>query len=239
MANICKQYIAKTEVDSEERTVTAVISTSGVDRDSEVVLPKGGNFENYLKNPVVLWAHDYSDTPVGKTLWLKAVRDKITAKVQFAETDKAEEVYQLFKGGFLNAFSISFMPAEDGSHPPTPKEIEKHPEWASARRIYDKWELLEYSPVPVPANPEALATAIKSKGISLSEETLEELGIDEEKVFVPEEKKEPEDKPKIKTSPLITTFSHIPTSHLRMANPEDVAKKMATRVIKKVRGKMY
>lgn len=177
---IRKTYVAKAEVDDDERTVTAVISTSAVDREKEVLLPKGADFEQYLKNPVVLWAHDYRDTPIGKALWIKSARKAITAKVRFAETEKADEIYHLFKGKFLNAFSVGFLPAEDGSHPPTPDEVKKNPEWAEAKRIYDKWELLEFSAVPVPANPEALVTAVKSKELTISQETQDELGIEDE-----------------------------------------------------------
>ncbi len=173
-----KQYIAKTEVDTDERTVTAVINTDVVDREKEVLLPNGANLEQYLKNPVVLWAHQYSATPIARTLWMKKGRKHITAKAQFAETPLAEEVYQLFKGGFLSAFSVGFLPAENGSHPPTPEEVKKHPGWAEAKRIYDDWELLEFSVVPVPANPDALATAVKSKDISLSKELQEQLGVE-------------------------------------------------------------
>lgn len=177
---IRKTYVAKAEVDDDDRTVTAVISTSTVDREKEVLLPKGADYEQYKKNPVVLWAHDYRETPIGKALWIKSARKNITAKVKFAETEKADEIYRLFKGHFLNAFSVGFLPAEDGSHPPTPDEVKRNPEWAEAKRIYDKWELLEFSAVPVPANPEALATAVKSKDISISQETQDELGIEEE-----------------------------------------------------------
>lgn len=178
-----KTYIAKAEVDDDERTVKAVISTSAVDREKEVLLPKGADFEQYKKNPVVLWAHDYRDTPIAKALWIQAKRKTIEAKIRFAETEKAEEIYQLFKGGYLNAFSVGFLPAEGGSHPPTPDEVKKNPEWAEARRIYDKWELLEFSAVPVPANPEALATAVKSKDISISQGLQDELGIEDEVTY--------------------------------------------------------
>lgn len=180
---IRKTYTTKSEVDDDERTVTAVISTSAVDREKEVLLPKGADYEQYLKNPVVLWAHDYRETPIGKALWIKSARKNITAKVRFAETEKADEIYQLFKGHYLNAFSVGFLPAENGSHPPTPDEVKKNPEWAEASRIYDKWELLEFSAVPVPANPEALATAVKSKELVISKETQDELGIEVETTY--------------------------------------------------------
>ena len=182
---IRKTYIAKTEIDDDERTVTAVISTSAVDREKEVLLPKGAALEQYLKNPVVLWAHEYRETPIARALWLKSGRKNITAKAKFAETEKADEIYQLFKGGYLNAFSVGFLPAENGSHPPTPEEVKKNPEWAEAKRIYDKWELLEFSAVPVPANPEALAVAVKTKEVKISPGTLNDLGYayDEEEMF--------------------------------------------------------
>ena len=174
---ILKQFVAKTETDTDERTVTAVISTASVDRENEVLLPKGMDYEAYMKNPVVLWAHDYRGEPIGRSLWMKKGRKEIKAKVKFAETEQAEQVYQLFKGGFLKAFSVGFIPHK--MHEPTEEEIKKHSEWAEARRIYDEWELLEFSAVPVPANPEALATAVKTKELKLSEELKEQLDIDD------------------------------------------------------------
>ena len=179
-----KQYVAKAiDIDEDERTVTATISTDTVDREREVLLPKGAEFDHYLKNPVVLWAHDYKQPPIARALWVKKGRKQLTAKAAFAPTDKGEEIYQLFKGGFLNAFSVGFQPIE--AHQPTPDEIKKTPEWANASRIYDKWEMWEFSAVPVPANPEALAVAIKSKEVTLSQEVADELGLDiEETVYV-------------------------------------------------------
>jgi len=176
-----KQFIAEIKADDEERTITAVISTDAIDRDNEILLPKGVNFEQYLKNPVVQWAHDYSSPPIARTLWITRGRKQITAKAKFADTVFADEVYNLYKGGFLKAFSVGFIPTK--SHIPTPDDIKKKPEWAEASRVYDNWELLEFSAVPVPSNPEALATAVKSKAISVSKELQEQLGCEEPETF--------------------------------------------------------
>lgn len=178
-----KQFIAKIETNSDERTVTAIISTSAVDRDKEVVVARGIDFEQYLKNPVVLWAHNSWDTPIGKAMWLKRTGKKIIAKIKFADTDKAEEVYQLYKGGFLSAFSIGFIPTKRKQ--PEPDDIKKNPDWADARMIIEKSELLEFSAVPVPANPEALVTAVKNKDISISDDTIDELDLEIEEYFEP------------------------------------------------------
>ena len=171
-----KQFIAETKVDEKERTLTAIISTTGIDRDDEVIMSRGADLKAFKKNPVVLWAHDYHGTPIGKALWIKRSEDSITAKMKFAETEKAEEIFQLFKGGFLKAFSIGFMPKE--THKPTEEEIKQNPKWEGVYRIYDKWELLEFSAVPVPANPEALVAAVNSKALSLSKDTQEELHLE-------------------------------------------------------------
>lgn len=174
---ILKQFVAKTETDSDERTVTAIISTGTVDREKEVLVPKGMDFEAYMKNPVVMWAHDYWGEPIGRSLWMKKGRKEIKAKIKFAETEQAEQVYQLFKGGFMSAFSVGFIPLKD--HKPTEEEIKEKPEWVDVRRVYDKWELLEFSAVPVPANPEALAVAVKTKELNLSDELKDQLDVDD------------------------------------------------------------
>ena len=151
------------DVDTEERTVTAIISSDAIDRDDEVLLPKGAELEHFRKNPVVLWSHNSSIPPIGKALWIEKKRNKIIAKVKFATTELAEEVWQLFKGGFLKAFSVGFMPIIPG-RAPLPAELKRNPDLADARRIFPEWEMLEFSPVSIPSNRDALVMAIKSGG---------------------------------------------------------------------------
>lgn len=175
-----KQFIATdVMVDTNERTVTATITTSAVDRFGEVVVSGGANLENFLKNPVVLWVHNSHDLPIGKALWLRKLKNKIVAKIQFAAKEVnefAEQVFQMYKAGFLKAFSIGFRPDFDKTRAPNLEDIKKNPEWASAHRVFFGWELLEFSAVPVPANPEALASAVKNHDLSASPELLKQLG---------------------------------------------------------------
>src|SRR5438128_3690006 len=102
--------VEKAEVNEEERTITAYITTETMDRDREVVLASGGDLNNYRKNPVVLWAHDSHGTPVAKNLWIRSDNQGLLAKTQYAKTAKAEEIWQLRKGGFLKGYSIGFVP---------------------------------------------------------------------------------------------------------------------------------
>ena len=154
-------------LDEGSRTVIAVINSETVDRQGEVVLPKGLTKKNYAGNPVVLMGHDYSSLPIGKCEWIKPdSRDAKSLVAKYRVTDKTElgrDVFALLQDGVLNAHSIGFQVLEQSA--PTPEELAMRPDWKDARNIIRKFELLEFSVVAVPANPTALALAV-SKGIS-------------------------------------------------------------------------
>jgi HK97 family phage prohead protease len=152
------------QLESGSRTVVAIISTDAVDRDGEVVLPKGMRKKAFQGNPVVFTNHDYFSLPIGKALWVKAEPQRVLAKYQVSDkTPEAQEVWDLLRDGILQAHSIGFV--SHHASPPTPQEIQARPDWATARLVHRDWELLEFSVVGVPANPEALALAV-SKGYS-------------------------------------------------------------------------
>ena len=144
---------AAPEVDT--RTLRFTITTGAVDRDNDTVNPKGWKTANYLKNPVFLWAHDYSQLPIGKAIALEMTGDRLVASVKFADHPMAEAVYRLYKDGFMSATSVGFQPL---------KVVENE-----ERRGYDfvEQDLLEFSAVPVPANPEALIEA-RSAGVDMT-----------------------------------------------------------------------
>lgn len=134
--------------DLGEGIIEAIVASDSQDRHGEVLELKGLDTSKYMQNPVVLWAHDYSQPPIGKTLSLRKSGGKLIAKIKFAidEDSFAHKIYRLYKGGFMKAFSIGFIP----------KEVDENK--------YTKAEMIEHSSVPVPANPEALALAV-SKGL--------------------------------------------------------------------------
>jgi uncharacterized protein len=134
--------------DLGEGIIEAIVASETQDRHGEILEMKGLDTSKYMDNPVVLWAHDYSQPPIGRTLSLRKSGGKLVAKIQFAinEDSFAHKIYKLYKGGFMKAFSIGFIP----------QEMEEN--------RYTKAEMIEHSSVPIPANPEALALAV-SKGI--------------------------------------------------------------------------
>lgn len=141
-----------------DRVLEFVGSTEKQDRDGEVIRAEGWDLKNYKKNPVFMWAHDYRQPPIGKALSAKVTDNKLTFKIEFADADTyefADTIYKLYKGGFLKATSVGFIPREweDG-------DGEKAP-----RRTYKKQELLELSGVPVPSNPDAVLTPAREAEI--------------------------------------------------------------------------
>jgi HK97 family phage prohead protease len=141
-----KQYIATiSKVPAlGDRVREFVISTGHIDRDNDRVAVAGWKLDNYRKNPVVLFAHDYSGLPVARCLSLRQQGDELIAAAEFAKHEQAQTVLDLIDGGFLNATSVGFRPVGNG----TPNQF--------GGTDFPSAELLEFSIVPVPANPEAL-----------------------------------------------------------------------------------
>lgn len=166
------------DADREDLTIVAHISTMDLDRDGEVVLPDGARLEEYRKNPVVLWHHDYGpdSLPIGKNLWIKTDKRGLLAKTQFnPKDDFARDVFGLYADGYMAGWSIGADAVE--RRDATEDEIKKHPEWARAKAIWAAWTLLEYSAVKVPANPNALT--LESLGSrALAPITLKYLGLE-------------------------------------------------------------
>jgi len=132
------------------------ISTKSSDRDEDVLEPMGCDLTNYRNNPVVLFAHDYSSLPVGKSLRESIYPEYIESEVEFAPTGFAQDCRKLCEGGFLKAASVGFNGVEFDQIPES--------RWG---KHYTKWELLEWSIVPVPANPSCLIQTAKAKGLNL------------------------------------------------------------------------
>lgn len=56
-----KARASQLSIEDGERAAIQVISTRDVDRDDDIMDPKGCVLDEYRLNPVVLWNHDYSD----------------------------------------------------------------------------------------------------------------------------------------------------------------------------------
>lgn len=169
-----------------ERAVIQYVSTRDMDRDNEVLMPKGCVLSQFKKAPQVLWGHNYSEPPVGKDEWIEADDRGIKCKTVYADTPRGEELWKLRKGGFLKTSSVGFIPLEsiskgkDGFDKLATKLEGEWPEFKKTKdkvqKIIKKWLLLEHSDVSVPANINALTLAV-AKGMEISDGLREELGV--------------------------------------------------------------
>lgn len=144
-----KQFLTDVEV-LEDRSIKFIITSGAADRENDVIDPNGWDVSNYLKNPVVLFAHDYGSLPVARTTELVQHGDKLIAVAEFASAElnpMAEQVFNMLKQGFLKGASVGFRPTS----------FEYNDERGGVD--FTGQELLEFSVVPVPANAQALMAA--------------------------------------------------------------------------------
>ncbi len=128
--------------------------TAALARDGDVIDPLGMDVSRYMQNPVVLWMHGWSPAaaetpaagiPIGRTLALRRDASGIEADFEFLEGDPfAARVRNAWERGFLRTASISWL------------TLEARPLTEGGRGLlHSKTELLEWSLVPVPADPNA------------------------------------------------------------------------------------
>lgn len=152
-----KQLIFKTTgTDDENFIIRGVFSTADADRQGEIIDQNGWKLDEYMANPVVLFAHDHWQPAIGKMIELgKDSQGRLIGAIQFAakEYDFAKTIYNLYKGGYMRAFSVGFE---------TPMDKVEEMEGVIILR---EANLYEVSAVNVPANAMALAY---SKGIDIN-----------------------------------------------------------------------
>jgi phage head maturation protease len=151
-----------------------VATTPALDRYGEVVLPKGAVLTNFLANPVLLEIHDYQKSSIGQVVNIEVREAEMIFDFVFSTDQRGSELEKKYADGDMRAFSIGFRPKgmidlwspwddepdvtevkvalPDG----TEQIIDVSKYEQVPYRIYNKWDLLEISPVAVPANPEAL-----------------------------------------------------------------------------------
>lgn len=163
-----------TSKDGGPKIYKAIASTDALDRDREVLLPKGCVTEEFLKNPVMLRIHDYGNVPVAKVHAIDIDEKQVSFSFEFYDDEEGKKLEDMYVRGFMNAFSVGLYPLKaQWIDPDGPKSmelevadgttqtfsIEDYKE--TPRRVVNQWELLEISPVPVPSNPEALLIRAK------------------------------------------------------------------------------
>jgi HK97 family phage prohead protease len=167
--------------------VDAIISTESIDRDGEVLVSDGMDTTEFDHNPIVFYNHDYAQ-PVGKVTNIRRRKNQIDATIEFAKRPDnfngayfPEFVKSLVEQGIVKGVSVGFVPKPGGVRKASKKDREDYGD--NVRQVFSKWKLLEVSIAPLPANGQALVTAIQ-KGAVNSKQAERWLGYRPEKTIV-------------------------------------------------------
>ncbi len=156
-----------------------IVATEGKKADGLDLRMGGLNLDRFRANPVVMYGHDYwgrESLPIGRAENIEVDGPNLMADTIFDPDDEfAQRVEGKYRGGFLNAVSVGFDIR--GLDPET--------------GVVDEWEMIEYSAVPVPLDPDAvvesgrqlaLATALsemrEGKTLSAKNKTLVEQAVE-------------------------------------------------------------
>lgn len=182
---------AVTKSEADRPATLDIISTKDVDRDGEVLLPQGCDMSSYDKTPTVLFGHEYREIPVGVSKWRKVTDDNILSRTEYYKNQLARDVFEA-REALGN--SVGFIPKKWVDNPENKESGDVY--WGAQpnydeelyentlsdnsiegrpARIFLEWELLEYSKVPVAANPSAVTLALKSAKSEQMRDELEKI----------------------------------------------------------------
>lgn len=146
-----KFYVAETRA-LRNGDVESYVSTEAIDRMGDVIKAKGWELETYKKSgSPVLFGHD-QDKHIGNAVEMEIQRKGLWSVTRFHEkTQMSREAAILARERLMPGWSVGFQPTE--------KPEERMVDGVFKGYIFTKQELLEYSLVSVPANPEAVSKA--------------------------------------------------------------------------------
>lgn len=143
------------------------------DLHGDVVVPRGCEefLPDYAANAQVFFAHKQDGLPIAKAtdknnkLFLKISDDDIISRAFFHDvTQESVDVFKLLALGFLKGASISFVPVTGELIPPAEQDSSSDDiVFDFGGIIFKTWKLLEFSVVPIPANPGALRGYLASE----------------------------------------------------------------------------
>ena len=159
------------QIDTRRRQVRHLISTASIDRAGDIVDVEGWDLENYLSNPVVMIDHSYSVRDLIGGGAPEIAKDGLWTVTTFGKHELGEAAFELVKHGVAKAWSVGFRALKkhrirDGESVDCPVCMEIENPGYGVHFLGQ--ELMEYSLVAVPMNPDAVLAA-QSKGVSPSE----------------------------------------------------------------------
>lgn len=152
------------EIDKAKMQLDAAVSVETADRAGDTIDISGYELGNFEKNPRVMWVHDYSELPVATALSIKKAPPILVSRMEFWNGDGewgdwTRELFAMYahEPPFMSSFSVGFIPLEWEARFETDGEGRKR----FVGFHFSRQDLLEYSAVPIPMHPDALALALQ------------------------------------------------------------------------------
>jgi Caudovirus prohead serine protease len=168
-------------IDSQRPVVTAMVSTTNIDRDGEIVLASAfvQDLPIYMASPLLAWQHPWSfeESPKPSDALGHALDVRVTVETDdgggFVEMDfiydvdinpAARQVFDSVKAGTIRGYSVGFFSHESVTRTSPKDSIEALPRFArealtsgACSRVHTRVELFEVSQVLIGSNRESLA----------------------------------------------------------------------------------
>lgn len=170
----------------ETRIIPIVLSTSKKDRHGTVLNIDGWNVENYTNNPIVGYQHEVyggswsensdPDRVIAKDTGIVFESDVLGSKMMIGNpcfepksiNDLAEKIFRKLIFGSLRSASVGFNSIGSGHWDSDGEGAETY--------YYSGQELLEYSIVNIPSNPDAYARKMSGEVAGVLNYALQQLG---------------------------------------------------------------
>jgi len=214
-------FKALNEDDDGSVNIRGLASTNSMDRVGDVInhdaWTKSGGLENFEKNPIILFNHDYNK-PIGRATSMEVNNAGLELGAKISKS--AGEIKDLIKDGVLGAFSVGFRV----------KDAEYNEE-TDGLEIKDA-ELFEVSVVSVPANQTAMFSLAKSFDSEKEYQEFKNLFKNNKEADQSNKIETPQatDKTVSQEKPM-STDNNTPTSDIDLkAFAEEVAKATATKI---------
>src|SRR5689334_16338680 len=113
---VTRLAVADPEVAADDtRKIRFCFSDATIDRAGDSIDPKGWELDEFKANPVALWAHQSFLPPIGRASDVGLSNNKLMGTIEFMTAEisaLADSVYRMFKGGWMKAVSVGFIPIE-------------------------------------------------------------------------------------------------------------------------------
>jgi hypothetical protein len=189
------------EIEEGTRQAKKYVSTRTIDKDGEIIHPKGIITREFEKSMAFFWGHNYSLPPLGSDKWVKSDKWGLQVLSEYGDTGEgtmADVVWRLVKQGHQKASSIGFVPLEWVTQEDKGKwqdvvgklagEWEEFTPKAAkdCSRIITKCLLLEHSDVGIASNNDTAVISV-AKSFGADEAMLKHLGFKETAPVTPED----------------------------------------------------